>query len=51
MTEASAPPRERVPSGQGGLSNLAQRTLFALVAIPVVLGAVWFGDWAPRARM
>lgn len=41
MTHASAPPRER-----RGLSNLAQRTLFALVAIPVVLGAVWFGDWA-----
>ena len=41
MTDASAPPRER-----RGLSNLAQRTLFALVAIPVVLGAVWFGDWA-----
>lgn len=45
MTDVSAP-RERVPPGQGGLSNLAQRTLFALVAIPVVLGAVWFGDWA-----
>jgi phosphatidate cytidylyltransferase len=45
MTDVSAPP-ERAPSGQGGLSNLAQRTLFALVAIPVVLGAVWFGDWA-----
>ena len=41
MTNASAPPRER-----RGLSNLAQRTLFALIAIPVVLGAVWFGDWA-----
>lgn len=40
MTDASAPPRER------GLSNLAQRTLFAIVAIPVVLGAVWLGDWA-----
>lgn len=45
MTDVSAPP-ERAPSGQGGLSNLAQRTLFALAAIPVVLGAVWFGDWA-----
>lgn len=41
MTHASAPPRER-----RGLSNLAQRTLFAIVAIPVVLGAVWVGDWA-----
>jgi phosphatidate cytidylyltransferase len=41
MTEASAPPRER-----RGLSNLAQRILFALGAIPVVLGAVWIGDWA-----
>ncbi|HJR67922.1 MAG TPA: phosphatidate cytidylyltransferase [Gemmatimonadaceae bacterium] len=40
MTDASASPRER------GLSNLAQRTLFAIVAIPVVLGAVWLGDWA-----
>jgi phosphatidate cytidylyltransferase len=40
MTDASAPPRER------GLSNLALRTLFAVVAIPVVLAAVWFGDWA-----
>jgi phosphatidate cytidylyltransferase len=46
MTDASAPPRERVPSGQDGLSNLAQRALFALVAIPVVVAAVWFGDWA-----
>jgi len=46
MTEAGAQPHARVPSGQGGLSNLAQRILFALVAIPVVLGAVWFGDWA-----
>jgi phosphatidate cytidylyltransferase len=46
MTEARASARERAPSGQGGLSNLAQRVLFALVAIPVVLGAVWFGDWA-----
>ncbi len=46
MTDASTPPRERVPSAQGGLSNLAQRTLFALVAIPMVLAAVWFGDWA-----
>ena len=46
MTEASASAPERAPSGQGGLSNLAQRILFALGAIPVVLGAVWFGDWA-----
>ena len=46
MTEASASARERAPSGKGGLSNLAQRVLFALVAIPVVLGAVWLGDWA-----
>ena len=46
MTEASASARERAPSGKGGLSNLAQRILFALVAIPVVLGAVWLGDWA-----
>ncbi len=41
MTDASAPPHER-----RGLSNLAQRTLFAIIAIPIVLGAVWFGDWA-----
>ena len=41
MTEASASARE-----PRGLSNLAQRILFALGAIPVVLGAVWFGDWA-----
>ena len=46
MTEAGAQPHAQVPSGQGGLSNLVQRILFALVAIPVVLGAVWFGDWA-----
>ena len=46
MTHAGAAPPERVPSGQRGLSNLAQRTLFALAAIPVVLAAVWFGDWA-----
>jgi phosphatidate cytidylyltransferase len=41
VTEAGASARE----GRG-LSNLAQRILFAVVAIPVVLGAVWFGDWA-----
>jgi phosphatidate cytidylyltransferase len=41
MTEASAGARER-----RGLSNLAQRILFALGAIPLVLAAVWFGDWA-----
>jgi phosphatidate cytidylyltransferase len=41
MTEASASAREG-----HGLSNLAQRILFALGAIPVVLGAAWFGDWA-----
>ena len=41
MTEASAPAREK-----RGLSNFTQRVLFALVAIPVVLGAVWYGDWA-----
>ena len=41
MTEAGAGARE-----SRGLSNLAQRILFALGAIPVVLGAVWFGDWA-----
>jgi phosphatidate cytidylyltransferase len=46
MTDAGTPPRERVPSAQGGLSNLAQRILFAVAAIPLVLGAVWFGDWA-----
>lgn len=46
MTHASAAPPERVPSGPGGLSNLAQRILFALAAIPIVLAAVWFGDWA-----
>lgn len=45
MTEASASGR-RVPPGQRGLSNLTQRVLFALVAIPVVLGAAWYGDWA-----
>jgi phosphatidate cytidylyltransferase len=45
MTEASAPAR-RVPPGPRSLSNLTQRVLFALVAIPLVLGAVWYGDWA-----
>lgn len=42
MTEAHAPPRR-------GLSNLAQRILFAIAAIPVVVGAVWLGDWALAA--
>lgn len=42
MTEALAPPRR-------GLSNLAQRILFAIAAIPVVVGAVWIGDWALAA--
>jgi phosphatidate cytidylyltransferase len=46
MTQASTSAGERVPSGRTGLSNLAQRVLFALGAIPVVLGAVWIGDWA-----
>jgi phosphatidate cytidylyltransferase len=50
MTAASTSAPERTPSGQpsghGGLSNLAQRILFAVGAIPVVLGAVWIGDWA-----
>lgn len=46
MTGASASARGPVPTGQGGLSNLTQRVLFALAAIPVVLGAVWLGDWA-----
>ena len=41
MTDASAGQPER-----RGLSNLAQRILFALAAIPVVIGAVWYGDWA-----
>ena len=49
MTAASTSAPERVPSGQGGLSNLTQRILFALGAIPVVLGAVWIGDWALTA--
>jgi phosphatidate cytidylyltransferase len=44
MTEASAGARE-----PRGLSNLAQRILFALGAIPLVLAAVWFGDWALAA--
>ena len=41
MTDPSAEQPER-----RGLSNLAQRILFALAAIPVVIGAVWYGDWA-----
>ena len=41
MTDATARPPER-----RGLSNLAQRILFAVAAIPVVIGAVWYGDWA-----
>ena len=41
MTDPSAGQPER-----RGLSNLAQRILFALAAIPVVIGAVWYGDWA-----
>ena len=41
MTDASASQPER-----RGLSNLAQRILFAVAAIPVVIGAVWYGDWA-----
>jgi phosphatidate cytidylyltransferase len=51
VTDVNASSRERVPLRQGGLSNLAQRILFALVAIPVVLGAVWFGDWALAALL
>ena len=41
MTDPSTGQPER-----RGLSNLAQRILFALAAIPVVIGAVWYGDWA-----
>lgn len=41
MTDAGSRQPER-----HGLSNLAQRILFALAAIPVVIGAVWYGDWA-----
>ncbi|MGQ0713168.1 MAG: phosphatidate cytidylyltransferase [Gemmatimonadaceae bacterium] len=44
MTETSV----RAP-GQRSLSNLTQRVLFALLAIPVVLGAAWYGDWALAA--
>jgi phosphatidate cytidylyltransferase len=33
------------------MSNLAQRVLFALVAIPVVVAAVWMGDWALAALL
>lgn len=40
MTESERAPERR------GLSNLAQRVLFAVVAIPAVLAAVWIGDWA-----
>lgn len=49
VTAATTSAPERVPSGRGGLSNLAQRILFALGAIPVVLGAAWIGDWALAA--
>ena len=41
MTDASAGQPDR-----RGLSNLTQRILFALIAIPIVIGAVWYGDWA-----
>jgi phosphatidate cytidylyltransferase len=51
VTAASTSAPERVPSGQDGLSNLAQRILFALGAIPVILGAVWIGDWALAALL
>jgi phosphatidate cytidylyltransferase len=37
---------EAHPPARRGLSNLAQRILFAIGAIPVVVGAVWIGDWA-----
>jgi phosphatidate cytidylyltransferase len=31
------------------VSELARRVLFSVVAIPVVLGALWYGDWALAA--
>lgn len=45
MTESESAHERR------GLSNLAQRVLFAIVAIPAVLAAVWIGDWALAALL
>jgi phosphatidate cytidylyltransferase len=33
------------------VSELARRVLFSIVAIPVALGAIWFGDWALAALL
>ena len=33
------------------MSELARRVLFSLVAIPVALGAIWYGDWALAALL
>lgn len=33
------------------MSELARRVLFSIVAIPVALGAIWFGDWALAALL
>lgn len=33
------------------MSELTRRILFSLVAIPVALGAIWYGDWALAALL
>jgi len=33
------------------VSELTRRVLFSLVAIPVALGAIWYGDWALAALL
>ena len=33
------------------MSELTRRVLFSLVAIPVALGAIWYGDWALAALL
>jgi phosphatidate cytidylyltransferase len=33
------------------VSELARRVLFSLVAIPIALGAIWYGDWALAALL
>ncbi|NUQ20048.1 MAG: phosphatidate cytidylyltransferase, partial [Gemmatimonadaceae bacterium] len=33
------------------MSELTRRVLFSVVAIPVALGAIWYGDWALAALL
>ncbi|HVD05310.1 MAG TPA: phosphatidate cytidylyltransferase, partial [Gemmatimonadaceae bacterium] len=33
------------------MSELTRRVLFSIVAIPVALAAIWYGDWALAALL